>query len=167
MTKYVDYDIVFQEVPGEVSLALNISNCPFNCEGCHSPHLRENIGRNVLEDLPILLKKYEGMITCVLFLGTGTDIGSFHQCVDLCKNHGLKVAIYTGDDLEDIHHDELSLFWFAGYYHLPDYLKIGPYKKELGGLSSPSTNQRMYRWNAQTYGYDDITSMFWNKGVND
>lgn len=47
MTKYVDYDIVFQEVPGEVSLALNISNCPFKCEGCHSPHLRENIGRNV------------------------------------------------------------------------------------------------------------------------
>ena len=25
-----------------------------------------------------------------------------------------------------------------------DYLKIGPYKKELGGLDSPNTNQKFY-----------------------
>lgn len=167
MTKYVDYDIVFQEVPGEVSLALNISNCPFNCEGCHSPHLREDIGRSVLDDLPVLLKLYKGMITCVLFLGTGKDIESFLQCTQLCRLNGVKVAVYTGDDAESIHSDKNDLFWFGMYYDLPDYLKTGPYKKELGGLSSPSTNQRMYRYNAQTCDYDDITSMFWNKGVND
>ena len=103
------------------------------------------------------------MITCVLFLGTGKDIESFHQCTRLCRLSGVKVAVYTGDDAESIHNDENDLFWFGVYYDLPDYLKTGPYKKELGGLSSPGTNQRMYRFNAQSYSYDDITSAFWNK----
>lgn len=163
MIKYVDYDIVFQEVPGEVSLALNISNCPFRCEGCHSPHLREDIGEDLERDLPMLLEKYKGMITCVLFLGNGKDLISFRQCTQHCKRQGLKVALYTGEDDDNIHRDENDLFWFGAYYDLPNYLKTGQYKKELGGLSSPSTNQRMYRYNFETEGYDDITYMFWRK----
>ena len=26
-----------------------------------------------------------------------------------------------------------------------DYIKVGPYKEELGGLDSPNTNQRFYK----------------------
>lgn len=163
MIKYVDYDIVFQEVPGEVSLALNISNCPHRCEGCHSPHLREDIGKSVAEDLPVLLKKYKGMITCVLFLGTGNDLKSLRDCAQYCRDNGVKVAVYTGNDIAKPNYDEDDLFWFSAFYDLPDYLKIGPYKKELGGLNSPSTNQRMFRWNAETRHYEDITHMFWKK----
>ena len=36
MLKYANYDIVFQEVPDEVTLAINISNCP--------NHISEPIG---------------------------------------------------------------------------------------------------------------------------
>lgn len=162
MIKYVDYDIVFQEVPGEVSLALNISGCPFKCEGCHSPHLREDIGEDLECDLPILLETYRGMITCVLFLGHGNDMPAFRRCVALCKQMDLHVALYTGADDKKIHEDEDDLFWFSAYYGVPNYLKTGQYKKELGGLSSPSTNQRMYRLNSEGF-YDDITYMFWRK----
>ena len=164
MIKYVDYDIVFQEVPGEVSLALNISNCPFRCEGCHSPHLREDIGEDLERDLPMLLEKYKGMITCVLFLGEGNDSSSlWHMVMDIWRA-GLKSAVYTGEEYNPPDPDDLEYVddFAYGYGH-PDYLKVGPYKKELGGLSSPSTNQRMFRWNAETKIYDDITYMFWRK----
>lgn len=164
MIKYVDYDIVFQEVPGEVTLALNISNCQHNCEGCHSPHLREDIGNDLEKDLPGLLEKYKGMITCVLFLGTGNDSSALWHIVQDVWYAGLKSAVYTGDEFDPPSSGDVDLLDdFAYQYGHPDYLKVGPYKKELGGLSSPSTNQRMYRWNAETKRYEDITYMFWKK----
>ena len=98
MIKYVDYDIVFQEVPGEVSLALNISNCPYRCEGCHSSHLREDIGNDLEKDLPMLLEKYKGMITCVLLLGEGNDFRAFCSCIVAIEKFGLKTAVYSGSE---------------------------------------------------------------------
>ena len=44
MLKYVNTDVVFQEIPDEVTLAINISNCPCHCPGCHSRYLWEDIG---------------------------------------------------------------------------------------------------------------------------
>ena len=44
MLKYVNSDIVFQEIPDEVTLAINISNCPCHCPGCHSHYLWEDVG---------------------------------------------------------------------------------------------------------------------------
>ncbi len=35
MLKYVNYDIVFQEFPDEVTLAINLSSCPNGSPGCH------------------------------------------------------------------------------------------------------------------------------------
>ena len=49
MVKYYNYDIVFAEIPDETTLALNITNCPNRCRGCHSPHLQKDIGR-ILDD---------------------------------------------------------------------------------------------------------------------
>ena len=162
MIKYVDYDIVFQEVPGEVSLALNISNCPHRCKGCHSPHLQEDTGEDLERDLPGLLDKYRGMITCVLFLGEGNDDMALVRCEEVVRRAGLKVAVYTGEKILGELNSQYFV-WEVDCFGSPDYLKAGPYKKELGGLSSPSTNQRMYRWNADAKRYDDITYMFWRK----
>ena len=56
MLKYAGYDIVFQEIPDEVTLALNLSGCPNGCPGCHSPHLQRDEGKaltpGALERLP-------------------------------------------------------------------------------------------------------------------
>ena len=65
MIKFVDTKIVFQEVPDEVSLAINLSNCPCHCKGCHSPYLAEDIGEDLtIERLTQLATEAEG-ITCV------------------------------------------------------------------------------------------------------
>ena len=70
MLRYVDYDIVFQEIPDEVTLAINLSNCPNRCKGCHSPHLLENVGESLTEEsLGHLLQKYGKAVTCVWFMG--------------------------------------------------------------------------------------------------
>ena len=42
--KYYNYDVVFQEIPDETTLAINISNCPCRCPGCHSKFLWEDVG---------------------------------------------------------------------------------------------------------------------------
>ena len=40
VVRYYNFDIVFAEIPGETTLAINIANCPNRCPGCHSPHLQ-------------------------------------------------------------------------------------------------------------------------------
>ena len=59
MLKCYSYDIVCQEIPDEISLAVNISCCPNRCPGCHSPWLWEDAGEPMteefLEALPLLM----------------------------------------------------------------------------------------------------------------
>ena len=63
MLKYVGYDIVFQEIPDQVTLAINLSLCPNHCVGCHSPYLRNDVG-NVLDEkaLDEMLAQYVGEV---------------------------------------------------------------------------------------------------------
>jgi anaerobic ribonucleoside-triphosphate reductase activating protein len=69
MLKYVNYDIVFQEIPNETTLAINISNCPCHCKGCHSSYLAEDIGEPLTERvLEKLIRENKG-ITCISFMG--------------------------------------------------------------------------------------------------
>lgn len=149
MIKYTGYAITFEEVPDEVSLCITISNCPFMCDGCHSPELRENIGGILKDDMKKLLDIYKGRITCVCFMGDGQkdDYNELCRLFDMCRNAGLKVAQYSG-------------YNFINDKYVLDYIKIGPYMKDKGGLAKPTTNQRMYRYNKETNEYDDITYRF-------
>lgn len=149
MIKYTGAYITFQEVPDEVSLVLTISNCPGRCEGCHSPWLREDIGDDLEKDLPVLLMKYGDAVTCVCFMGEGNDLEAIQRCGKFVSSSGQKWAIYSGRSEADP-----SLFGF------PDYVKFGPYQKECGGLSFPTTNQRMYKRNADSFEYKNITHKF-------
>lgn len=59
MLRFHNYDIVFQEIPYEVTLAINISGCPNRCKGCHSPHLWNDIGKVLDESsIAVLMEKY-------------------------------------------------------------------------------------------------------------
>ena len=40
-----------------------------------------------------------------------------------------------------------------------DYIKLGPYIESLGGLKSPTTNQRLYKREGDCW--KDITATFW------
>ena len=134
--RFVSYDIVFQEVPDEVTLALNISGCPIRCAGCHSPHLWEDTGYELDEQaIDSLLADYGGDITCVALMGGDADVEGVYRLTRHIRQCGLKTAWYSGRQSlpEDC---PIEIF---------DYIKTGPYIAALGGLKSPTTNQRLYR----------------------
>lgn len=149
--KYVGYSIVLQEVPDEITLAFNISGCPYHCDGCHSSYLWDYAGRFVSDDLQDALKKYSGLITCVCFMGGDQNRKDLDEMLSCIKKMNLKTAIYTGNDTPDLNWDLL------------DYVKYGHYDKTLGGLSSQNTNQKMLRKNMNGE-WEDITYKFWKEG---
>ena len=139
MLRFVSYDIVFQEIPGEVTLAINLSNCPYYCKGCHSPWLRESVGEVLTEkSLYELAEKYGNSITCICFMGGDAA----PKEVD-CLANFIKTKIAT----------HIKVGWYSGRNTFSslcsvrnfDYVKLGPYIDRLGGLDSEITNQRFYR----------------------
>lgn len=156
MIKYTDAQITFREVPNEVSLSINISNCPYRCKGCHSPHLQKNIGKELTKEvMKKLLDENKDRATCVTFLGDGGDIKGIAELVKFCKSYGYLTCLYTGSNDVDEIVDECEVL---------DYIKIGPYIEEKGGLDNPNTNQIFYEIIYETdmaggewVEYEDIT----------
>ena len=160
MLKYVDTKVTFLEIPDEITLCINISNCPCHCKGCHSAYLAEDIGTPITcEELISLVENNKG-ITCISFLGGDID----------------PVSVIGGAVFIKKFYPELKVAWYSGKQELPehfnvesfDYIKLGPYIEELGPLNHKTTNQRMYKivldhYDDGTSGYEleDITYKFW------
>lgn len=163
MIKYCGHYITFQEVPNEVALTLSITNCTHACEGCHSPWLRADIGDELTPfELTRLIDQYRDGITCVCFMGEGTDPRALANLILVAKVEGKKVCLYSGESIVNA----ISALSILPETEWPEYLKIGPYEKSLGGLAEETTNQRMLeRLPMSQYGpiYEDITSWFWNR----
>lgn len=158
MPKVASYDIVFQELPGEVTLALNISGCPNACPGCHSPHLREDVGEPLNETLiAALLAKYGEAATCICFMGGDAvpkEIDKLAAFIRTTTDRRMRTGWYSGMPKVSECVD-LSNF---------DYIKLGAYIENLGGLASPTTNQRLYR--VEKGALTDITDCFRKKSFN-
>ncbi|MFI3302592.1 MAG: anaerobic ribonucleoside-triphosphate reductase activating protein [Rikenellaceae bacterium] len=147
--KFVSYDVVFQEVPDEVSLALNISGCPNRCPGCHSAHLMEDVGEELsVENITSLVERYRSSITCVCFMGGDAEPALIESLAEFVHSaFGLRSAWYSGREVMPL---KLNSF---------DYIKLGDYREECGGLSQRTTNQRMYK--VADGELEDITYIFW------
>ena len=159
--KYISYDIVFQEIPGEVTLAINISNCPNRCTGCHSPYLMDDTGEILDENvLAGLLEKYGNAVTCICFMGGDSSPEEVLNLAQFVRQHTITTAVET-QRIVSPH----KTAWYSGSSRLYknaqycfDYIKLGKYVEVLGGLNSPTTNQRLYRIENETM--IDITNKF-------
>ena len=138
MLKCYNYDIVCQEVPDEITLAVNISCCPNRCPGCHSPWLWEDQGEPLTSDLLSgLVSKYAEAITCVCFMGGDSAPDEIETLAWWIKGR----------------YPDLKTAWYSGKEEIPagfdirclDFIKLGPYREELGGLKSACTNQMLYK----------------------
>lgn len=155
MLKYTDYEVVFREIPNKVTLAINISNCPNHCPGCHSPELRKDIGTELTDnELFRILDENKG-INCICFMGAGRDVPRLAELLKLLKKKHpfLETGLYTGAD-------EFDESVFEGNLN---YLKIGSYIEKLGPLDKETTNQRLYR--LVDGKRSDITSLFWRNPI--
>lgn len=156
--KYLDTKIVFQEVPDEISLAINITGCPCNCGGCHSPYLAEDTGEILSEKALSALIGANPGITCVCFMGGDAYK---QEIIDLFRfvkeQYGLKTCWYSGREMD---------YGYRGLRYL-DFIKVGPYIKEKGPLNSPTTNQKFFKItydsNYDTIGLEDIKEKFTKK----
>lgn len=155
MLKYVNCGIVFQEIPDEVTLSINISNCPCRCPGCHSNYLWQDIGEQLDEKvIDSFMQKYGDDITCLCLMGGDTE----PQDVE-------RLAKYIHSE-----YPEIKTGWYSGRQQVPptvdkhnfDYIKTGPYIERLGGLKERTTNQRLYK-KLQDGSFEDITQRFWRK----
>lgn len=153
MLKYANTQVVFQEFPGETTLAINLTNCPHHCPGCHSQYLWDDKGTVLdLAELGRLVDPIKDNITCIGFMGGDNDIPTLLDLVGAarCIWSGLKYGWYSGDD-----------FWTDEMMYLFDYVKFGSYKKKLGGLNNPKTNQVMYKHIYNGIGPQDSTFDMW------
>ena len=153
MLKYVNTGVVFQEIPDEVTLAINISNCPCHCPGCHSHYLWEDIGlpldTSAIDDF---VGQYGSDITCIAFMGGDND----PRGVNL-------LAQYIHETYPMFH-----VAWYSGKTVISslvskrdfDYIKIGPFIRHLGPLKEKTTNQRLYRV-GEGGELEDMTYRFW------
>ena len=154
--KYLDYAVTFSEFPDEISLCINISNCPFHCPGCHSPELWKDKGIELSQrKLEKLISENEG-ISLVGFMGGEPSI--VNMLAEVVHKKGLKVGWYWGGNTIP---KEINTKWF-------DYIKIGPYIQEKGGLDNPNTNQKFYAKGSTLHKMDansemlyDVTYKFW------
>ena len=138
MLKCYSYDIVCQEIPDEISLAVNISCCPNRCPGCHSPWLWSDEGEIMDEEmLSNLIGKYSAALTCFCFMGGDAEPFEVMRLAKWIKSRWphIKTAWYSGKERLPEGFEITSM----------DYIKLGPYIEALGGLKSPETNQALYR----------------------
>ena len=164
MLKYTTAQITFSEVPDEIALTIELSNCPYHCPKCHSKHLWADIGYRLTSDVLCDLVDNNHGISCICFMGGDADLEELYRLFSDCK------VLYP----------QLKICWYTGREGIPrdlpksvDYIKIGPYKEEFGPLNNPNTNQRFYisgrimnKMDANPIMFYDITDKFWKNEEN-
>lgn len=154
MLKYITASVTFAEIPDEITLCINITGCPNHCEGCHSKFLWKDVGTELTPSIVEIMLKHNKGISCICFMGGDQEPETINVLAE-CIPEDIKVAWYSGK--EGIP-ECINLFSF-------DYIKLGPYIEEYGGLDNPNTNQKLFRIDHE-YGKNflvDITSKFWKK----
>ena len=159
MLKYTTTQIVFSEVPDEVSIAINISNCPIQCPGCHSKELWEDIGQELtIITIQDLILNNRG-ISCICFMGGDAEpleVNELSKWVHKNYDGSIRTAWYSGQD-------EWPRF-------TPDfdYVKIGSYREDRGPINVKTSNQKMVKIHHkdERWYMEDITYKFWKNDTN-
>lgn len=158
MLKYVETPITFSEIPSEITLCINISNCPCKCIDCHSSYLSLDIGKELTwESLKKLIRKNKG-ITCVCFMGGDANPKEVNILAETIRSE----------------YPELKIGWYSGKQELAEeidlknfnFIKLGPYNEARGPLNSPKTNQKFYQVSQNDSGKFElinVTYLFWKK----
>lgn len=160
--KFIYNGILLQEVPNEISIGITILGCPNRCDGCHSKkYWKDNVdpdiglhldSSNMCTLLTNSVFPEHKDATCVCIFGGDWYAEELLEIVQGVKyrndllRYEYKYAWYVAKELNQLPRLAFDLF---------DYIKTGCYIKELGGLTSPNTNQRFY-----TRTFVDTTSSF-------
>lgn len=128
------FQVVMQEVPGEISIGFQIATCRQKCEGCSYKYL-EKFGKRdlTLPEYEKILADNKGLATCVVFMG-GEEEDDLPLFLERARSYGFKTCMYTGmKAIGDVDVRITSRL---------DYIKTGRWEGK--SLRDPDTNQRFY-----------------------
>ncbi len=132
-------EIVWQEVPGEVSLAFLCSGCPLRCQGCHSSgSWKAGRGAVLSEDyLRSRLQQYRGLISCVLFMGGEWHCALLEGMLRIAREEGLHTC--------PLHRPRAQRAerFFAAAPHLSENRPLAARARRLERSGHQSTIQRL------------------------
>ena len=97
MLKVYDSAVTFAEFPDEITLCVNISNCPGMCDGCSEPWLLEDVGDELTEEKIDELIREHSDITVFGLMGGDSDHDDVVRIANYVhEKHHLKVGMYSG-----------------------------------------------------------------------
>lgn len=153
MLYYTEICLSPYEVPEHNSICIYISGCCNHCKNCHYPMLQKtNFGDELLGNFKKIVQLYENQATCICFLGEGKNTAyeheEFYQMIRIAKKYNLKTCLYCGRDIEV--EEWMKIF---------DFVKLGSYQEDCGGLNDKTTNQKFLEKTKNEY--INITYKFW------
>lgn len=165
----INKGITLSEIPGHISVFFEFGGCKQNCKNCHSAEWNSvAIARDLYTEMAEMVryasKLKEGGANAIILMGGTNNVGvtppDLFKLIEVLSKV-MPVGLYSGlPHTTNIHK--------ALFKSKLTWLKTGEYIEELGGLTSSTTNQRIY----QQIGYDftlwqDITEEFRNEGDNE
>ena len=96
MIKYLETLVTFAEIPDEITLCINITNCPCNCNGCHSSYLSKDIGEELNNDVLDKLISDNSGISCIAFMGGDSSPKEINDLAKYVKDkYSISIAWYS------------------------------------------------------------------------
>lgn len=164
----VGYRVSLNEFPEHISFVIEIGGCLKNCPDCHRPDMRDTSA--TYTPYSVIDSKVKEAIkkgaNAIIIMGGTTNKFLTNELIRLINYlaYYAPVCLYSGSDDEKYHRELVKKTNLSA-------LKTGSYKKELGGLTSPTTNQRFYL--IEKGGTDsskvmvDITHKFYYENTHD
>lgn len=150
--------VSLNELPDCISFYIQLHSCKIKCSGCHSTFLWNDTGSYKSIDYLIEkanINKNNGCDSIIIFGDINNNVSIFNFN-NLCRelSNILPLCVYSGADTINKSLGDISILKYLSY------IKLGHFDINLGGLSSISTNQRLYVVNNGKLDAD-ITYKFW------
>ena len=133
--------ITLSDVPNEIALSFCVVGCPLNCKGCswNSTPNKNEYDFDIIREID-----KEPLVSCINFFGGEWLEKELLVYLRYSKNKGKKTCLYTGLTLDEFKNKHIGLLEYL------DYLKVGRWVEQLGGLDSSTTNQIFYDLHTNT-----------------
>ena len=127
--------ITLSDVPNEIALSFCVAGCPLFCKGCS---WNATPDKNEYDfDIKQEIDK-EPLVTCINFFGGEWLEDELVDYLKYAKEKKKATCLYTGLTLDEMKAQHPLII------PLLDYLKVGRWVEQLGGLDNPNTNQIFY-----------------------
>jgi anaerobic ribonucleoside-triphosphate reductase activating protein len=161
MLNYLYSQVFTKEIPDELSLGFVMTGCNVHCPDCHSKHIWdincEGLGKPMTIEVLDKTIQQQSWVSCILFFGGEWNAPYLNFLFNyLRKNYDYKLALYSGRDFDFLKKSIVL--------EQINYVKVGPYISNLGGLDYPSTNQHLYTLKDGAID-EDITHYFWRTNI--